>query len=430
MPQFAPILSYSGPQMDAGGQFTQGFLSGAQNKRANQSAEQQQMESAQRIATMEQQQEMNSMEIAQARIEQRQQEIRRNMRIVQGGIDILEGEKDEDRANDVFKTWTKHLEKNYESDFKSVPPDFWTQSREKKLEYLKMLQSVGQSMLDKDPRKVTANIAEFQYAQENPEFADFMRETSSRDLSGTEAIVNNLMKEDPSLSYSQALSLAQGLARKGARVEDGKVVPLEGVLDLESDIEKAKAEGELEGSGKISEKDKRQYTREDAYLVADQALRAEKENFANVNSIGEDLISRADLWTTGFMGKAGSYVPGTPQYDFYADLQTLNSDSALGKLVDLKNSSDNGASGLGQVTEREISLLQAAWRNLQQSQSPAKFRKNVKAYLEQRQKSIDRVEEFIGKRFSDIQTGGDGSSNDLSKLTDAEFEALFANMEE
>lgn len=426
MPQFAPILGSPITPLDIQGNINRG----QEMRRQELSDQQKQMESVERMKILQQQQQVGAMEIAQARIQAAQDQIRRNIQALQGGIDIIEGEIDPKRAEEFLNTWMKYMEKNNPQFLQNLPQDFRSQPIDRKLEYFKIQLKIGQSMLDKDPRKVTANIAEYQLSKEDPGFAKYMKETGQRDLSGTEAIVNNLMKEDPSLSYSQALSLAQGLARKGARVEDGKVVPLEGVLDLESDIEKAKAEGELEGSGKISEKDKRQYTREDAYLVADQALRAEKENFANVNSIGEDLISRADLWTTGFMGKAGSYVPGTPQYDFYADLQTLNSDSALGKLVDLKNSSDNGASGLGQVTEREISLLQAAWRNLQQSQSPAKFRKNVKAYLEQRQKSIDRVEEFIGKRFSDIQTGGDGSSNDLSKLTDAEFEALFANMEE
>ena len=72
----------------------------------------------------------------------------------------------------------------------------------------------------------------------------------------TGAIINNLRKENPNLTYAQALSQAQGLARQGLEYDDsGNVVPVKGIAKAKGDIKSAEAkgsetgkkEGELEG---------------------------------------------------------------------------------------------------------------------------------------------------------------------------------------
>lgn len=61
----------------------------------------------------------------------------------------------------------------------------------------------------------TANIREFNLAQNNPAFAEYMKAKGERKLSGTEALIEKVMTENPGISYSQALTYVQGLARKG-----------------------------------------------------------------------------------------------------------------------------------------------------------------------------------------------------------------------
>jgi hypothetical protein len=60
----------------------------------------------------------------------------------------------------------------------------------------------------------------------------------------TGAIINNLRKENPNLSYSQALMQAQGLARQGLGFdESGNVAPVGGLTDAKGAIKAAEAKG-------------------------------------------------------------------------------------------------------------------------------------------------------------------------------------------
>lgn len=60
---------------------------------------------------------------------------------------------------------------------------------------------------------------------------------------------------------------------------------------------------------------------------------------------------------TGLSGKALSYIPGTDAYTLARDANTVKNMIAKGGLLDMKNTSANGASGFGQLTEKELDLL-------------------------------------------------------------------------
>lgn len=106
-------------------------------------------------------------------------------------------------------------------------------------------QAIG--ILETPQAQTTANMRDFMFAQENPQFKDFLGKQGARQLSGTEAIIQQLRAEDPSLTYAQGLALAQGLARKGLSFEDGTVVPVEGVGDALGDIRGREKRGEVIG---------------------------------------------------------------------------------------------------------------------------------------------------------------------------------------
>lgn len=103
--------------------------------------------------------------------------------------------------------------------------------------------ALGKMFQSMEP-ETTANIREYQLAQQDPEFGAYLDKRGQRQLSGTEAIVSQLMSEDPNLSYYEALALAQGLARKGLAFKDGVIAPLPGV---EASL------GSLSGAGKAGE---------------------------------------------------------------------------------------------------------------------------------------------------------------------------------
>ena len=64
----------------------------------------------------------------------------------------------------------------------------------------------------------------------------------------TGAIIANLRKENPNLSYAQALTQAQGLSRQGLTYDaDGKIIPQTGLTTAKSDISAAESKGTAVG---------------------------------------------------------------------------------------------------------------------------------------------------------------------------------------
>lgn len=107
-----------------------------------------------------------------------------------------------------------------------------------------------------------------------------------------------------------------------------------------------------------------------------------------------DLIDQAkDLsgfWTTGFVGGAASRIEGTPAYNLSRTLDTLKATAGFDTLQQMRDNSPTGGA-LGQVTERELSLLQATWGSVEQAQSQSQFERALERFDRQVQNSWDRV---------------------------------------
>lgn len=110
----------------------------------------------------------------------------------------------------------------------------------------------------------------------------------------------------------------------------------------------------------------------------------------NLNSI-DDLMGQVTGWTTG-MGSLIAAVPGTPAANFRADVNTLSANIAFGELTAMREASKTGGA-LGQVSERELALLEAALGSLDRAQSPEQFKKSldtVKASIERWQAAVEQ----------------------------------------
>lgn len=91
----------------------------------------------------------------------------------------------------------------------------------------------------------------------------------------------------------------------------------------------------------------------------------------------DDLDSRVSEFTTGF-GSLMKVIPRSKAVDFAADLETLTSDIKLGVLQQMKSMSKTGASGFGQLSDKEGRSLESALGSLRQDQSPSNVKKNLK----------------------------------------------------
>lgn len=160
------------------------------------------------------------------------------------------------------------------------------------------------------------------------------------------------------------------------------------------------------------EKEKAKATQE---IASDQPRRQQQmENKRAQVSLVQEDISRAmqnsNGWTTGFFGSALSLIPGTPAHDLAATLDSIKANIGFDKLAQMKAESKTGGA-LGQVTERELALLQSVWGALAQSQSEKQFEYNLARLSRQMEKSWKAVEEAYqkdyGTPYTDEAFGGD-----------------------
>jgi hypothetical protein len=79
----------------------------------------------------------------------------------------------------------------------------------------------------------------------------------------------------------------------------------------------------------------------------------------NLNRV-RNLVSKFTPYTTGVVGAAAQYVPGSAAYGLRSELKTVIANLAFDTLAQLKQQSSTGASGLGSVTEKEMDLLKSA----------------------------------------------------------------------
>lgn len=273
--QIAPIQTYDGPELDMVGNFAQGQKGALMRQEMQQKAAGREKmqgilsqmgdnpdleaaalemlavdpEMANTLLSMErnkqagalhaQEMEIKTAEAAQERIKQRKEQIALETRTAMGAVRALEGVDEPSQKERIYSLYIKSVE----DQGMDIPDDLrsgWSPENEQNL---KDIAEMGQMMLELDPSEMTTDMKNYQMGQRDPEFKNFLAETNAQDITGTEAIVNNLMKEDPELSYAEAVAMAQGLARKGQTIKDGKVVPMEGAPEAASVMAGAEAEG-------------------------------------------------------------------------------------------------------------------------------------------------------------------------------------------
>ena len=89
-----------------------------------------------------------------------------------------------------------------------------------------------------------------------------------------------------------------------------------------------------------------------------------------------DKIFDEDWFTSGLMGSIAQHIPGSGGYNLQRKFDTLRSAIGFDKLQDMRDKSPTGGA-LGQVSERELTQLNAALGSLDIGQSGDQLRQNV-----------------------------------------------------
>lgn len=87
--------------------------------------------------------------------------------------------------------------------------------------------------------------------------------------------------------------------------------------------------------------------------------------------------SANDWFATGFGNIPARYIPGTPAYDVTQNVQTIQGDSALEKLAQIRANSPTGGNPFGNMSNADMELLKASVAALDPGQSDARFQSNL-----------------------------------------------------
>jgi len=198
----------------------------------------------------------------------------------------------------------------------------------------------------------------------------------------------------PMLPASQRAFDPSAIAQQGAARTLAEVANIEATTDPTA--ARAGAVTTAEQEAEIATLVDRAVAEKDATRVAEQGAR-NRARQTKQDQLGllSDLVGVAKEqstgWTTGFVGSQLSKVPGTPAYDLGRTLDTLLASAGFETLAEMRANSPTGGA-LGNVTERELALLQATWGSLQQAQSKEQFEANLDRFNRQLQQSWDRVD--------------------------------------
>jgi hypothetical protein len=194
-------------------------------------------------------------------------------------------------------------------------------------------------------------------------------------------------KEDPQYEYKERPD-GSLIAVDKKNPANFRIVPAPGggqdAINFEANkagaVEQAKRVGsvdyEASKAGAV-EKAKALATREIAKPEQD------KQNQKVASIVTQDIdraistIDSATLPTTGASGNLVSNVGGTAAHDLGKLLDTVKSNAGFQELSKMRQASPTGAA-LGSVTERELALLQSTIGNLDQSQSEAQLKDNLR----------------------------------------------------
>ena len=108
----------------------------------------------------------------------------------------------------------------------------------------------------------------------------------------------------------------------------------------------------------------------------------------------DELANKVSPWTAG-VGSLLAYLPATDARNFDAELNTLKSNIMMNELTQMREASKTGGA-LGQVSDTEGKLLQAALGALDSKQSPA----NLAAQLQKIRDSITKWQKAKGLAIS------------------------------
>ena len=142
---------------------------------------------------------------------------------------------------------------------------------------------------------------------------------------------------------------------------------------------------------------------------------------SEMNMLSDEVKKAKDMsssFRTGLIGSIASTIPGTEAHNLSKRLDSIKAIVGFDKLSEMRRTSPTGGA-LGNITERELALLQAVWGSVEQSQTKEQFNSNLDRLEKQAKESWDRVnaayELDYGTKAPSATSGGQSLEDRLNR---------------
>lgn len=235
----------------------------------------------------------------------------------------------------------------------------------------------------------------------------FGKAVAPTDTGATGALVQKVMEDNPGMTYTEALYLVQTGFRQNTRLDPSTnqigaapgapeaLGALKGGETYGGEAGKLQAQGELapgvEADIAAAKSDAEFTTKGRQGLIkAQRSLQSRELAYEYINKKIDSIYPSINEFTTGMVGTLVSQAPGTPAYNLKQQIDTILANAGFDKLQEMRDNSPTGGA-LGQVTERELELLQKSVQSIMLGQSGEQITENLKMFQEQYKGSIDNI---------------------------------------
>lgn len=117
--------------------------------------------------------------------------------------------------------------------------------------------------------------------------------------------------------------------------------------------------------------------RREAEAAAQQADKDQAEKARTISQKIDEALELVGPMTAGFGGSIMGKVSGSEAVDLQGVLDTIKANLGFDQLLELKQGSKNGSSGLGALSENEMKLLTSLSQSLDRNQGDKRLEKNL-----------------------------------------------------
>ena len=140
-----------------------------------------------------------------------------------------------------------------------------------------------------------------------------------------------------------------------------------------------------------------------------QRVDAVLDGYKRMADQAQALLDNKSLWrATGATGWFYN-LPGSEAANIEAQIDTLKSQVGMQTLSAMKELSANGASGLGNASNKEYEGLQSSLSSLNQRQSADEFRRSLQRIIDHSNKAQERLKGTFKQTYPDYQNKGSSS---------------------